>query len=132
MCIDGQLCCKNIWPNKHGQPHFGSISHLFPEFGQDLFINGTSCHSFVFAGQKYGCSTFKFLSFMFALMASFVAKICGLTNMVENSLKGQFQNFEPELFTNNRSCHGFAFAKQTCRCRTSNFFNCPLIVALFQ
>ena len=53
------------------------------------------------------------LSFMFAFMASFVAKkICGLKKMVGNIFTGQFQNFEPDFFTNSRSYHGFAFVKQ--------------------
>ena len=52
------------------------------------------------------------LSFsVFALMTGFVAKICVLTNMVGNSLNGQF-GFGPELFTNSKSCHGFAFVKE--------------------
>ena len=70
--------------------------------------------------------------FMFASMASFVANISGLTNMVGNSLMDQFQNFEPELFTNSRSYHDFAFVKQTNRYGTSNFSNWPLIIALLQ
>ena len=69
--------------------------------------------------------------FMFTLMASFVAKIYGPMTMVGNSLTGQFQNFELELFTNSASCHGFAFVKQKYRCRASNFSNCPLIVAFY-
>ena len=41
--------------------------------------------------------------------------------MVGNSLMGQFQNFEPELFTNSRSSHGFEFVEQKYRCMASNF-----------
>ena len=62
-------------------------------------------------------------------MASFVAKICGLMNMAKNSLMGQFQTFDPKLFTNST---GFAFVKQKYGCRASNFSNFPLIVALLQ
>ena len=69
---------------------------------------------------------------MSATMASFVAKICGLMNMAENSLTGQFQIFDPKLFTNSTSCHEFAFVKQKYGCRASKFSNCPLIVALLQ
>ena len=47
-------------------------------------------------------------------------------NMAENSLTGQFQIFDPKLFTNSTSCHGFAFVKQKYGCRASNFSNCPL------
>ena len=65
-------------------------------------------------------------------MASFVAEICGLMNMAENSLMGQFQISHPKLFTNSTSCHGFAFVKQKYGCRASNFSNCLLIVALLQ
>ena len=71
-------------------------------------------------------------SLLCAIMASFVAKICGLMNMVENSLMGQFQIFDPKLFTNSTSCHGFAFVKQKYGCRASHFSDCPLIVALLQ
>ena len=69
---------------------------------------------------------------MCAMIASFVAKICGILNMAENSLMGRFQIFDPKLFTNSTSCHGFAFVKQKYGCRASNFSNCPFIVALLQ
>ena len=46
--------------NMAKKPHFGSISHFFPKFGPKLFSNDTSCHIFVFASQKYWCSTSKF------------------------------------------------------------------------
>ena len=59
-------------------------------------------------------------------MASFVAKICGLMNMAENSLTDQFQIFYLKLFTNSASCHGFASVKQKYGCRASNFSDCPL------
>ena len=62
----------------------------------------------------------------------FAAKICGLMNMVENNLMGQFQIFDPKLFSNSTSCHGFAFVKQKYGCRASHFSDCPLIVALLQ
>ena len=40
--------------NMAEKPHFRSISLFFSKFGPNLFINGTSCHSFVFARQNIG------------------------------------------------------------------------------
>ena len=62
ICIDGQLCCKNIWSNKPGQkPHFGSILYLlFPKFGRNLFINGTSCHSLYLLAKNTGAVNLSF------------------------------------------------------------------------
>ena len=63
---------------------------------------------------------------MCSMMASFAAKICGLMNMAENS---QFRIFDPKLFTDSTSCHGFVcICEAKYGCRASIFFTCLFIV----
>ena len=60
------------WPKNHisGQFHI-----FFSKFGPNLFINGTSCHSFVFASHKYWCSTSNYwcVARWLALLQKYVA-----------------------------------------------------------